>query len=147
MLSTGIIEACIKEAKKSEYIFKMGAVIFKGNRIIGKGHNAIRSCSNIDPKYRRFNNALHCELRALLSVKNWKNLKGADILVIKISKTTGSLSNAKPCYHCQQALKAVGMRNVYYSDTNGGISMTKAKDLNATIADLSPLNDANGNGI
>ena len=141
MLGAGIVEACIKEAKKSEYRFKMGAVIFKGNRIIGKGYNAIRSCSSIDPKYRRFNNALHCELRALLSVKNWKNLKGADMLVIKISKTTGSLSNAKPCYHCQCALQSVGIRNVYFTDVNGTISMIKAKDLNLTIDDLTPLHE------
>ena len=140
-LSTGIIEACIKEARKSEYRFMLGCVIFKGTRIISKAHNEIRSCANINPKFRRFYNSLHSEINALLKTKNWNKLKGADLLVIKVSKTTGSISNAKPCYHCQTAIKAVGIRNVYYSDKDGTISMIKAKDLNATIEDLPPLNE------
>ena len=140
-LSTGIIEACIKEAKKSEYRFMLGCVVFKGTRIIAKAHNEIRSCANINPKFRRFYNSLHSEIAAFLNCKNWKNLKGADLLVMKVSKTTGSISNAKPCYHCQSAIKAVGIRNVYYSNADGSISMTKAKDLDATIEDLPPLND------
>lgn len=40
-----------------------------------------------------------------------------------------SLRNSKPCAHCVQIIKSVGIRYVYYSDENNKIVKVKAKDL------------------
>lgn len=128
-LSVGIIERCISEAKKSDYRFKLGAVIFKGSRIISASHNYLRSCANIKPQYRKWSNSLHAEQAAILAAGEWSKLKGCDLLVMKISKTTGSISNARPCEFCMATMVHVGIKRVYYSDENGSIAVLDLRKL------------------
>ena len=129
-ITAGIVERCISEARKSSYKFKIGAVIFKGPRIISSAHNSIRSCSAIKPQYRKWENSLHAEQAAILNSKDISKLKGCDILVMKISKTEEHVSNAMPCEFCMASLIKVGIKKVYYSNSEGGISiidLTKKK--------------------
>lgn len=116
-LTAGIIKRCLEECEKSTYKFHIGAVVFKGKRILSSGHNDIRS-SRIT--HKNYNNSLHAEQAALLPLK-WSDLKGCSILVIKCSKTEKSLSNAFPCDMCQTLLKYVGITDVYYSSERGTI--------------------------
>lgn len=118
-MTSGIIKRVLEECNMSSYRFRIGAVVFKGKRIISSGHNAIRS-STISPKYRFWPNSLHAEQAALLGI-NWSTLRGCSILVIKISKTQGLMSNAKPCRICMNLLDYVGIKNIYYSNEQGEI--------------------------
>ena len=93
-ITSGIIKLCLLESEKSNHRFKIGAVVFKGNRILSSGHNEIRS-SNIPSKHKLYNNSVHAEQAALLGT-DWNKLKGCSILVMRCSKTKGNLSNAKP---------------------------------------------------
>ena len=111
----------MEEANKSEYIFHMGAVIFKGKRIISSGHNYIRSCSTIRPIYKKWSNSVHSELACILNAGDWRKLKGCDMLVMKISKKYGLLSNAKPCKYCLNTCLLVGIRRIYYTNEEGCI--------------------------
>ena len=119
-MSSGIIKRCLEECEKSTYKFRIGAVIFKSNRIISSGHNDIRSTSQIKNKYKKFENSLHAEQAALLNV-NWNKIKGCSILVLKISKTKKQLSNAKPCNICMAILHHVKIKDIYYSNEYGEI--------------------------
>ena len=67
---SGILKRAIEEAEKSEYKVKIGAVVFKGSRILGFGYNEIRHCSKIFPKYKKFDNTIHAEQKAILSCKD-----------------------------------------------------------------------------
>lgn len=138
-LTTGIIKKCIEEASKSSYTVKLGSIIFKGTRILGSGHNEIRSCSAINPKYKKWYNSQHSEIDCILSIKDWKTIKGASILTIKISKANKSLSNAKPCEFCYKTLLFLGIKYIYYSDENGGISC-----INVTKENKEELNKDTG---
>lgn len=120
-LSVGVIKRCIEEANKSTYRFHIGCVIFKGNRIISSGHNYIRSCSSISAKHRAWENSLHAEQAAIINAGDKNKLKGCSILVMKVSKTNGYLSNAKPCPYCQASIDYVGIKNVYYTNEEGEI--------------------------
>ena len=128
-ITVGVLERCISEARKSSYKFKMGAVIFKGPRIISSSHNYIRSCLAIPPQYRKWSNSLHAEQAAILNCNDWSKIKGCDILVMKISKTEESLSNAMPCEFCMASLIKVGIRKVYYSNDSGTISVMDLKKI------------------
>ena len=128
MISSGIIKRCLEECEKSQYRFHIGAVIFKGSRIISSGHNDIRSTSQIKDKYKKFENSLHAEQAALMNI-NWSKVKGYSILVIKISPSKGILSMAKPCKICQKLLVHIGIRNIYYSNEKGEIIKSKLEDL------------------
>ena len=126
-ITSGIIKLCLLESEKSNYRFKIGAVVFKGSRILSSGHNEIRS-SNIPSKHKLYNNSVHAEQAALLGT-DWNKLKGCSILVMRCSKTKGNLSNAKPCPLCQKLLAHIGIRNIYYSNEMGEIVHAKLEDL------------------
>ena len=126
-ITSGIIKLCLLESEKSNYRFKIGAVVFKGNRILSSGHNEIRS-SNIPSKHNLYINSVHAEQAALLGT-DWNKLKGCSILVMRCSKTKGNLSNAKPCPLCQKLLAHIGIRNIYYSNEIGEIVHAKLEDL------------------
>ena len=126
-ITSGIIKLCLLESEKSNYRFKIGAVVFKGNRILSSGHNEIRS-SNIPSKHKLYNNSVHAEQAALLGT-DWNKLKGCSILVMRCSKIKGNLSNAKPCPLCQKLLAHIGIRNIYYSNEMGEIVHAKLEGL------------------
>ena len=124
MITVGVIQECLKECSASTYYQKVGAVIFSGKRILGSGHNGIRSTSAIHDKYKNYINSLHAEQDALRNL-NWAKLKGSSILVLRISKTLNILSNAKPCPMCEKLLQHIGIKNIFYSDKNGQIVKLK----------------------
>lgn len=125
MLNTGIIKKAIQTANKSDMMpFKVGAVIFKNNRIISYGYNAKRHCGKIHPKYRNYWDSLHAEQDAILNVKDWNKLSGASILVIRVTRQ-GNLSMAKPCDMCMSIINHVGLKEVYYSNHEGEILKMK----------------------
>lgn len=121
MLNSGIIKKAINESKKSNLpIFKVGAVVFKGNRILGYGHNRKGFCGKINPKYRNPYDSIHAEQSAIFSVKNWSKLKGTSILVIRLTRSN-MLSMARPCDICFDIIKHVGIKEIYYSNHEGEI--------------------------
>lgn len=123
-MTSGILKLALEEAEASTYKVRIGAVIFKGSRILASGHNGIRS-SRIHPLHKHYKNALHAEQDAILKIKDWSTLKGCSILVIKVSKTKGNLSMARPCEMCQQLLNHVGIKTMYFSNNKGEIVSEK----------------------
>lgn len=119
MLTAGIIKRALEECELSTYKVSIGAVIFKGKRILSSGHNELRS-SPIHPKYKKYHNSLHAEQAAVMNL-DWTKLKNASILVLKISKTLKILSNAKPCDMCYNLLKTIGIKEIFYSNQYGEI--------------------------
>ena len=120
-LSTGILHAAIEAARKSTYRVKLGAVVFKGKRILSTGWNQIRSSSL---KHKNYENSLHAEQSALLGLE-WKKLKGCSMLVVKISRAEERLGNARPCDMCMQLMNYIGIKDVFYSNENGEIVKLK----------------------
>lgn len=128
----GIIDRAIEEAKQSEYHpYKMGAVLFKGSRILSSGHNEIRGNGKIHPKYKYFDNTIHAEQAAILNLKDWGKAKNADILIVRINNS-GKFSLAYPCPMCQGFLKFLGINKVYFSNRDGNISHIKSRNLSET---------------
>ncbi len=120
-LTAGIIKACMEECDKSKYYYHLGCVLYaKGGKIISTGHNQIRSTRQIKDKYQKWTNALHAEQAALMNI-DWNKVKGCSALVLKVSKTEKKLSNAKPCPMCQAIFKHVGIKDIYYSNSDGEI--------------------------
>jgi hypothetical protein len=60
------------------------------------------------------------------SVRDSRNLKKCDILVIRVS-STGKLGQSRPCYHCLQSLSVcdIKIRYIYYSTSFGTITREK----------------------
>lgn len=119
-MKIGIVKKAMEELELSDhYLYKVAAVIFKGSRIFGSGHNSFRS-SNIPLKYKKWPHTLHAEQAAIYSINDWSEIKGSSILVIRANKS-GNLSKGYPCKHCLNTIKYVGIKNIYYSNRQGEI--------------------------
>ena len=73
---------------------------------------------------------IHAEINLLKSLKR-QLLHGyntVDIIVIRINKSS-DLRNSRPCSDCIKYLKELGIRKVYYSNSDGNIVYEKVKDM------------------
>lgn len=136
----GILKKAIEEAESSDYHpYKIGAVIFKGSRILSSGHNEIRGNQKIHPKYKYFDNTLHAEQAAILNLKDWNKAKNSNILIVRLNHSN-NLSIAYPCPMCQQMIKHLQLNKVFYSTRQGEIFSVKVNGLDGTYLCESEFN-------
>lgn len=98
--------------KSSHHTHKMGCVVVNKNEIVGIGFNQIKT----HPKSPHPFKTLHAEISAILGV-SYRDLKGCTVYVYRETKD-GKPAMAKPCQVCEQALKNVGIKKVYFSVDN-----------------------------
>jgi pyrimidine deaminase RibD-like protein len=99
---------------KSDYdVHKLGAVITRGNQIVGLGFNKKKTHPLSST---RFNN-IHAELSAILN-SGIKNLSGCSIYVYRETKS-GDLAMARPCVDCLKLLKKSNVAKIFYSTETG----------------------------
>ena len=108
-----------KLAEDSSYtLHRHGAILVKGGSVLNWSANR-----NKGPRWaQKFRShgcghaTHHAELGAILGVARDKT-KGSDMYVVRISKK-GSLLMSKPCEMCQEILRHVGVKRVFYSIDN-----------------------------
>jgi len=115
-MTSSIIQTALKEAEKSKERYRIGAVIFKGTKIISKAHNELRFCNRLHPKYKRFEFSLHAEQKAIINART--SLKRTSILIVRINRK-GELLPIMPCKYCMAYLNEVGIKNIYCSTKEG----------------------------
>lgn len=125
-LTVGVLNCALKEAEDSDFKVKVGAVIFKGKKIISSGHNGSRHC-RIHPKYQDYPNSLHAEQDALIGM-DWNSVRGCHLIVIRVNPS-GKLAESRPCNKCYELLKYVGIKKIYYSVESGEIKCSSLEDL------------------
>lgn len=132
----GFLAAYAEAAKSDMPIAKVGAVVTWQGRIIGRGHNLLRT----DPEMHRWNrfrelafdgnsvprnmDAIHAEVRAIKSVPyvvarriRWSQ---ARVYVYRIAPGLPlGQGMARPCPACMRALCSLGVRRIAYSDETG----------------------------
>jgi len=111
-----IIELAFKACRRSSSIYRVGAVIFKGKRVVSIGSNIKRNVRSINRRFVKWPTSIHAEVCAIINAK--QNLKGYSLLVVRLDRA-GNMSLAKPCKHCQGYIRYVGIKKIYYSTKNG----------------------------
>ncbi len=108
-----MIRLANKEATKSRFYFRLGAVIVKGNRVLSTGHNRIGYCELNDFKCSK-----HAEMDAILKLlrktKGLSSLSGSTIYDSRINHK-GETLLAKPCKKCFALIQSVGIKRVIYT--------------------------------
>jgi dCMP deaminase len=109
-------------SKESEHFPQIGAVIYKGNKVVSLGFNKIKSHPILANEDRFY--SLHAEMSAMLNAK--QDLKGCTIYVYR-EYQNGDPALAKPCKHCMPTLIDAGISKVYFTDGNSedGFSFLK----------------------
>ncbi|NIA10719.1 MAG: hypothetical protein GWP10_13575 [Nitrospiraceae bacterium] len=103
----------VKEAQKSNYTQRVGAVIIKKKTVLSKGHNyAHKSAKKLHPRFQQWKDSVHAEVDCILKARC--NLEGASIYVIRLNKNN-KFRNSRPCKYCLRYLKYVGIKKVFYS--------------------------------
>ncbi|MAK50984.1 MAG: hypothetical protein CMG85_17330 [Marinobacter sp.] len=88
-----------KKARECDYFYRLGAVIVKGGKILAIASNTRKG---------------HAEVNA---IKQASKTEGADIYVTRHTPT--GMAMAKPCDNCMEAIKAAGIRRIYYTSRDG----------------------------
>lgn len=109
-----MIRNAIKEAYKSNFDLRIGAVIVKSGRVLSKGYNK----TGVYTKYAHVEFlSIHAEVDAIIKcLKSYRysNLIGAKIYIAGLRKN-GRLLLSKPCTRCAQLIRNVGIKKVYYT--------------------------------
>ena len=105
------LEILKKSAKNSNVQYKHSACLIRGYKILTIGVNKYHQ----DKQF-----TIHAEIDAILKYDT-KDLKGMDILTIRISNSSDNLCNSRPCNSCIDKLKQRGVRKAYYSTDNGDV--------------------------
>lgn len=114
-----IINILKKNALNSALHYKHSACLLNKNKILAIGNNKYFKDILIENQLVKL--SIHAEIDALYKNKYSKNIKGLDILIIRISDNSTNLKNSRPCNSCIEKLKQKGIRKVYYSNDNGEI--------------------------
>ena len=107
-----------KQAEKSTFKYRVGAVIVSSGRIISQSYNQIRY-SKVPIRGKKFPESLHAEqaaiIRALHENHGDTRVFRHSILYVARIRRDGSFGCAKPCSICQCFIKAVGIKHVIHT--------------------------------
>lgn len=96
-------------SRKSDHAqHRMGCVIAKGNKVLGTGHNVVKTHPRSPHKYKN----IHAEFMAALNANY--DIKGATVYVYRQIKD-GTPAVARPCPDCWKFLLECGVKEVVYS--------------------------------
>lgn len=108
------------EARHSRSEWKIGAVVVKGGKVIGRGYNRFSAQSNkVELKLGIVLYSLHAEMSAIMSSDT--ALQGAKIFVSGYKGKNGHRIYCRPCRHCMRMIQLCGIREVYYSTKSENI--------------------------
>lgn len=110
------------EAKKSPLRCKHGCIIVKGNTIIGKGYNKYNTYNRYGVIIQDNIKTKHAETEALYDCilqNKKKDLKNADLYVVRFDINNNKILYSKPCSNCSNIInkyiEKFGLRYIYYS--------------------------------
>lgn len=104
-----VIKLAKLSADRSQHRFRLGAVIFNGREVMGKGWN--NACKT-HPRSPTPYNTIHAEFAAIADALY--DVKGCDIYVHRLL-ADGRPGLARPCTKCMKMLVDAGIRNIYFS--------------------------------
>ena len=95
--------------------YRLGSVLVNKNSIMSVGNNSYKTHPFL--RYRTEWPFLHAEQHAIIR-RGLDNCEGLDLYVIRILKNL-DYAISFPCNVCQELIKEVGIRYVYYIDKKG----------------------------
>ena len=98
--------------------FRLGAILTHKNSIMSVGNNSYKTHPFL--KYRTRWPFLHAEQHAIIR-RGLDNCEGLNLYVIRILKNF-DYAISFPCNVCQELIKEVGIRYVYYIDEKGNFA-------------------------
>lgn len=111
MATNRIVALAKAAASRSTERWKVGAVVYRGSRILGTGTNDLIKTA---PQSFHAYKTRHAEFNALVKIP-YSLRKGANIYVHRIGRD-GLTHMAKPCPACEKMLEWAEIRHVEWSE-------------------------------
>jgi deoxycytidylate deaminase len=102
-----------KMAQKSSYKHQLGAVIVRKGKVLGLGHNSLKTHPRATNPWKM----IHAELSAIINSRE-EDLTDCSIYVYR-ETPTGRIAPSFPCKYCFQLLKSLNIKEVCYTDYDG----------------------------
>lgn len=122
-----LLEILKKKAMYSSINYKHAAALIYKGEVINLDFNKFVRPVTIYGDNNIFYRTIHAEVNVLCSYHDRKNIKGMDIVVIRVSNN--KLKNSRPCNNCILKLNKMGIFRVYYSNESGEIVYEYVKDM------------------
>jgi deoxycytidylate deaminase len=113
------ISKASRQAEKSTYKQRVGAVLVKGNRVLATGYNQLRGHRSLQSAH--WDNALHAEMHCILQALkrvSIEDIAGSTMFVSRI-KRDGSTGPALPCADCFSVLQKFRVRRIIFTNVEG----------------------------
>ena len=104
---------------------QIGCLVVYGHRIISTGYNSEKT----NPLQKRYNqvrfkedtpHSIHAEIDALSHLLNNKDIDFSKVKIfVYRERKDHSLGNSRPCKSCMKLIKDLGIKNIYYTTTDG----------------------------
>lgn len=137
-ISNNTIEKLFYKAKDSIMEKQVSSCLIQNGKIIS---NIFCNTYNYRDSYNS-----HAETNVILNYyrRHQKNNKKISIITIRLNKHN-ELCNARPCFHCLDLIKKVGIRKSYYSTDNGMIASENVKYMLSTHLSAGYVSNLNMN--
>lgn len=116
-----LIRRAVRVAEQSTYRWKHGAVVAKGNKVLGFAPNKFRNAPGVD-EHNVTDHAERATLRELLKVR--EDLRGCTIYIARVDKQNNT-QMSRPCVECMWAIIAAGIKEIVYTNELGSYSVEK----------------------
>lgn len=119
-----LIGRAVTVARSSNYRWQHGAVVAKGNKVLGVAPNKFRNSPTVDVE----NVSYHAEravIRELLKTKD--DLRGCTIYIARVNKA-GDTTISRPCPDCLRAIVDTGIKEIVYTNEFGSYSVEKVNN-------------------
>lgn len=133
-----MINYAANQARLSTMLFKHGAVISRGSKIITAGHNTIRTHfmnknetsmhAEMNTILKYCNNILHINVDLRKKHFNIRKLNKCILWVVRISKNN-HFTESKPCKSCLDVLIKLGIKKIGYTDRHSNIILVNTNAL------------------
>jgi deoxycytidylate deaminase len=149
---TECIHQCSHQIENRPHSLHGAAIIGKKGRVIATGYNHHRNqCSRNNPRYfgAFIKCSFHAEMDAIFRFlgslpkskekcqqKTRRKFRSITLVVIRRTRE-GIIVDSKPCFHCLQTIRRIGIRKIVYSTPTGKLEYVNTKDPNLQ-SDMTP---------
>jgi tRNA(Arg) A34 adenosine deaminase TadA len=116
-----LIKRAVRVAHDSTYRWQHGAVVAKGNKVLGFAPNKFRNAPFVDER-NVSDHAERATLRELLKVR--EDLRGCTIYIARINKA-GNAMMSRPCTDCMKAIIDAGIKEIVFTNEVGTYSVER----------------------
>lgn len=116
-----LIKRAVRVAHDSTYRWQHGAVVAKGNKVLGFAPNKFRNAPFVD-EHNVSDHAERATLRELLKVR--EDLRGCTIYIARINKA-GNTMMSRPCTDCMKAIIDAGIKEIVFTNEVGTYSVER----------------------